>query len=149
MKRPLRNVRWHFTPLASPTRPPWGHFRSPVVLLLSRCISATKGLRCFWWNLPRWLATTALSPSNRAKMQTGGISHWNTLIKQSKGRVNGEMSSAGGGAKDMSIKSHRPHPYFWVLRGRFFSFRIFKYFLQVGYKHISIPEKNLIVTLQQ
>lgn len=127
MNRPLRDVWWHFTPLASPIHRPLGHFQSPVELLLSRCVSATKDLQCFRWNLPRWLATIALSPSNRAKNADWGISHWNTLIKQSEGRVNSEMSSAGGGAKDLSFKSHRPHLHFWLLL-EFLSFSIFKHF---------------------
>lgn len=41
------------------------------------------------------------------------------------------MSSVGGGAKDLSVKSHRPHLCFC---GKLFNIGILKYFLQLGYK---------------
>lgn len=114
----------------------WG-VESPIVLPLSRCVSPTMAPDILYEISPgQWLVGSKLSHSNRELcigrtplVGRRGNPHSNGLIKQSKGRVNGEkhflscliswwrrycaLSSAQRGAGLRSPHQlHLPHPFF-------------------------------------
>lgn len=114
----------------------WG-VESPIVLPLSRCVSPTMGPDILYEICPgQWLVGTKLSHSNRELcigwtplVGRRGNPYSNGLIKQSKGRVNGEkhffscliswlrrycaLSSAQQGVGLRSPHQlHLPHPFF-------------------------------------
>lgn len=114
----------------------WG-VESPIVFPLSRCVSPTMGPDILYEICPgQWLVGTKLSHSNRELcigwtplVGRRGNPYSNGLIKQSKGRVNGEkhffscliswlrrycaLSSAQQGVGLRSPHQlHLPHPFF-------------------------------------